>query len=261
LGTLASLTDTLGVTRTTTAVFSASAFDVVLSALQSLNNTKIVSNPTVVTLNNQEATIDVGEEDPIPQYTYNQQTGAYVVSGFEFKPIGIILKVTPQVNARGFIHLTLAPEVSQKNGSISFSGTDIPIIGTRKAVTNVSLKDGYTMGIGGLMSKNTNTSSTKVPLLGDLPGLGYLFKSDGTNATTTNLLIFITAKTLSPEGAPAEQVFNSADVREMEVKREDLPGYRDGTDPFLPLPKPVVAPPGSRAATTSTISSGAVHSH
>jgi type IV pilus assembly protein PilQ len=261
LGTLASLTDTLGVTRTTTAVFSASAFNVVLSALESLNNTKIVSNPTVVTLNNQEASIDVGEEYPIPQYTYNQQTGAYVVSGFEFHPIGVILKVTPQVNARGFIHLTLAPEVSQQNGSVAFSGTQIPIIGTRKALTNVSLRDGYTMGIGGLMSKNTNKSTTKVPLLGDIPGLGYLFKSDGATDASTDLLIFITAKTISPEGAPVEQIFNSADVRSMDVKREDLPGYRDGTDPFAPLPVPVVPPVTKPAATPSSASAGAVHAH
>ncbi len=261
LGNLASITDNLAVSRVTTAVFSAAQFNVVLSALQSLNSTKIVSNPTVVTLNNQEAIINVGEEDPIPQYTYNQQTGAYVVSGFDFKPIGVILKVTPQVNARGFIHLTLAPEVSQKNGSISFSGTDIPIIGTRKAVTNVSLKDGYTMGIGGLMSKNSNKSTTKVPLLGDIPVLGNLFKSEGTTALTTDLLIFITAKTLSAEGAPIEQVFNSDDVRAMEIKREDLPGYRDGTDPFVPLPKPVVPPVAATAPTTSKNSSGAVHSH
>jgi len=113
------------------------------------------------------------------------------------------------------------------------------------------------MGIGGLMSKNSNKSTTKVPLLGDLPGIGYLFKSDGTNETSTDLLIFITAKTISPEGAPAEQVFNSADVRAMDVKREDLPGYRDGTDPFQPLPKPAAKPPVAASAPGT----GAVHSH
>ena len=74
----------------------------VLSALQSKNGTKIVSNPTVVTLNNTEASINVGEEFPIPNYSYNDQRGSFEVSGFQYKPIGIILKVTPQVNARGF---------------------------------------------------------------------------------------------------------------------------------------------------------------
>jgi type II secretory pathway component GspD/PulD (secretin) len=158
------------------------------------------------------------------------------VSNFIYKDIGIILKVTPQVNARGFIKLTLAPEVSQNQGTTSFggaSGASIPIIGTRKAVTQVSLKDGYTMGIGGLISTNFNNGVNKVPLLGSLPVIGYLFKQDTRNNTVDNLVIFITAKTISAEGAPVEQVFNSKEVREFQLKRSDLPGYRDGTDPFI----------------------------
>ena len=256
---LNSLADTIDVSHASTAVFSAPQFNVVISALQSLNGTKIVSNPTIVTLNNKEATIGVGEEDPIPQYSYHAQTGAYVVSGFDFKPIGVILKVTPQVNSLGFIHLTVSPEVSQKTGAVNFSGTDIPIIGTRKAVTNVSLKDGYTMGIGGLLTKNANKSTTKVPLLGDIPFLGRLFKTDGKNETSSNLIIFITAKTLSPEGATVEQVFNSSDVRSMDIRRVDLPGYRDGTDPFNPLlpatpaMKPAAPPPQPPPAPLRTV--------
>ena len=120
------------------AVFSSDQFRLVLSALQQLNNAKIVSNPTIVTLNNTEASINVGQQYPIPSYTFNQQTGTFEVSGFIYKDIGIILKVTPQVNARGFIKLTLQPEVSQNQGTTSFggaSGASIPIIGTRKAVT------------------------------------------------------------------------------------------------------------------------------
>jgi len=225
------------------AVFSADQFKLVLSALQQLSNAKIVSNPTIVTLNNTEASINVGQQYPIPSYTFNQQTGTFEVSNFIYKDIGIILKVTPQVNARGFIKLTLAPEVSQNQGTTSFggaSGASIPIIGTRKAVTQVSLKDGYTMGIGGLISTNFNNGVNKVPLLGSLPVIGYLFKQDTRNNTVDNLVIFITAKTISAEGAPVEQVFNSKEVREFQLKRSDLPGYRDGTDPFIdetPQPK------------------------
>ena len=155
---------------------------------QQLNNAKIVSNPTIVTLNNTEASINVGQQYPIPSYTFNQQTGTFEVSGFIYKDIGIILKVTPQVNARGFIKLTLQPEVSQNQGTTSFggaSGASIPIIGTRKAVTQVSLKDGYTMGIGGLISTNFNTGINKVPLLGDIPLIGYLFKPKNTTTSST----------------------------------------------------------------------------
>jgi type IV pilus assembly protein PilQ len=224
------------------AVFSADQFKLVLSALQQLNSAKIVSNPTIVTLNNTEASINVGQQYPIPNYTFNQQTGTFEVSGFTYKDIGIILKVTPQVNARGFIKLTLAPEVSQNQGTTSFggaSGASIPIIGTRKAITQVSLKDGYTMGIGGLISSNFNNGTNRIPLLGQLPVIGYLFRQDSRNNTVDNLVIFITAKTISAEGAPVEQVFNSEEVRAFNLKRSDLPGYRDGTDPFIdPSAKP-----------------------
>ena len=250
LNLLQSLANGATTERTLSAVFSADQFKLVLSALQSLDNTKVVSNPTIVTLNNAEATINVGEEYPVPKYSYSEQKGTFEVSGFDFKPIGVILKVTPQVNARGFIKLTASPEVSQQNGSVAFggaSGTQIPIIATRKAVTQVSLKDGYTMGIGGLLTQSANKTQTKVPVLGSIPVLGRLFRSDGKNTTTTNLIIFITAKSISAEGAPTEQIFNSERVRQLDLRREDLPGYRDGSDPFIKDPPPD-AKAGKKAA-------------
>lgn len=216
------------------AVFSASDFQLVLSALQTLSTTKIISNPTIVTLNNTEAVINVGEEDPIPNYTYNQATGTFEVSGFAYKPIGIILKVTPQVNANGFIKLTLNPEVSVKNGFASFGNAQIPIISERKATTQVTLKDGYTMGIGGLLSVSATKGNSKVPVLGDIPLLGRLFRNDTKDSNKSNLIIFVTAKTVNPEGASVNEIFDSRRLREMELRREDLPGYRDNSDPFLP---------------------------
>jgi len=208
----------------------------VLSALQTQNSVKIVSNPTIVTLNNSEASINVGEENPIPNYAYNQERGSFEVQGFTWKQIGIILKVTPQVNARGDIKLTLAPEVSQRSGSTTFGGAggaSLPIVGTRKALTTVSLKDGYTMGIGGLLNASKTDGQNRVPVLGAVPILGRLFRSDTKNSDITNLIIFVTAKTLSAQGAPVEQVFESSRVRQLELRREDLPGYRDGSSPYI----------------------------
>jgi type II secretory pathway component GspD/PulD (secretin) len=230
---LGSLLLTDGTARTMNAVFSASDFSLVLSALQSMQKTKIVSNPTIVTLNNTQATINVGQERPIPSYTYNSERGVYEVSGFTYKPIGVILKVTPQVNARGFIKLSVEPEVSQSNRDASFGGAAIPIVESRKANTTVSLKDGFTMGIGGLMQTATSNGQNKVPVLGNIPLVGRLFRSDAKNMDSTNLIIFITAKTISAEGATVEQVFESSRVRELDMKREDLPGYRDGSNPFV----------------------------
>ncbi|MDD2764539.1 MAG: secretin N-terminal domain-containing protein [Opitutaceae bacterium] len=245
LNSLASLTNTGGTNRLASAVFSASDFNVVLSALKTLSQTKIVSNPTVVTLNNTEASINVGEEYPIPSYTYNQERGSFEVSGFTYKPIGIILKVTPQVNARGFIKLTIEPTVSQRAGAASFGGAggaQIPIIASRAAKTQVSMKDGFTMAIGGLMKTQTINGGTKVPVLGSIPLLGRLFSSSTKDRTASNLIIFITAKTINAEGAGIEEVFNSSQVRNLGLRRDELPGYRDKSDPFLPSEQPKPAP-------------------
>ena len=235
LQSLTGIANTSNTSRLATAVFSASDFNVIVSALKTQNNTKIVSNPTIVTLNNTEGLIKIGQEFPVPSYTYNSERGSFEVSGFTYKPIGIILKVTPQVNARGIIKLALEPEVSQQNGSTSFGGAggaSIPIIATRSAKTQVSLKDGYTMGIGGLITASQDHGGTQVPVLGSIPLLGRLFSSKNVNDTATNLLIFITAKTVSADGASPEEVFDPRAVQAAGMTREDLPGIRaaKGTD-------------------------------
>lgn len=139
------------------------------------------------------------------------------------------------MNAQGFIKLSIEPEVSSQNGFTSFGGAggaQIPIIATRKATTNVSLRDGYTMGIGGLIESNTIDGQTKVPVLSSIPGLGRLFRSDNKTEERRNLLIFITAKTVSAEGAPIGQIFDPRAVRAMGLTEDELPGFRDGSDPF-----------------------------
>jgi type IV pilus assembly protein PilQ len=222
--------------RVSSAVFNADQFNVVLSALSTLTDIKIVSNPTVVTLNNTESSINVGEEYPIPNYTYNQERGTFEVSGFQYRPIGIILKVTPQVNGQGFIRMSVEPEVSQRNGETTFGGAggaSIPIIATRKAKTQVSLKDGHTMGLGGLITSRTESGSNKVPVLGNIPVLGRAFRSNNHDKQSTNLLIFITAKTVSADGAAIGEVFDPRAVRSSGLRKDELPGYRDGSDPFV----------------------------
>jgi len=225
--------------RLTNAVLSADQFQLVISALQTTNNTKLVSNPTVVTLNNTEASINIGEEFPVPNYTYNQEHGNFEVSGFNYKPIGVLLKVTPQVNAAGFIKLTVAPEVTNRTNTVNFggaSGAVIPVIGVRKTTTQITLKDGYTLGIGGLVESSANKGQTKVPILGSIPGLGRLFRSDTQDKTVRNLIVFITARTIKPDGATVGEVFDPRTIREMKITKDELPGFRDGSDPFYQPP-------------------------
>jgi type IV pilus assembly protein PilQ len=237
VNSLTSLVNTGSTARVATAVFSASDFNVIISALKTQSNTKVMSNPTVVTLNNTEAILNIGQEFPVPKYNYNSERGTFEVAGFEYKPIGIILKVTPQVNARGVIKLSLEPEVSQQNGSTSFGGAggaSIPIIATRKVKTQVSLKDGFTMGIGGLITDSKDHGGNKVPILGDIPLLGRLFSSKNVNDSSTNLLIFITAKTVSADGGSPEEVFDPRAIMATGMTRDELPGFRapKGTEVF-----------------------------
>ncbi|MFT3784052.1 MAG: secretin N-terminal domain-containing protein [Nibricoccus sp.] len=229
---------TLG--KLTSAVFSADQFDLIISALQTQNNTKLVSNPTVVTLNNSEATINMGDEIPIPNFTYNQEQGVFQISGFTYKPVGIILKVTPQVNNAGFIKLSVEPEVSSTDPTKDkqFGSAQLPVITTRKAKTQVTMKDGYTLGIGGMIQKTDSKGQSKVPVLGDVPGLGRLFRSDTKNLQATNLVIFLTAKTIKPDGGDTSEVFDPRITRQMEIQKSDLPGYRDGSDPYFTPPPP-----------------------
>ncbi|MGC4070998.1 MAG: secretin N-terminal domain-containing protein [Nibricoccus sp.] len=231
---------TNNVGRIATSVFSAQQFQLTLSALQAGGGSKLVSNPTVVTLNNTEASINVGQEYPIPNYTYNQERGAFEVSGFTYKPIGVILKVTPQVNAAGFIKLTVEPEVSSRDESkdVQFGDAKIPVVAVRKTKTQVTLKDGFTLGIGGLLDSTTTNSQTKVPLLGDIPGLGRLFRSDSNSKRQQNMLVFITARTVKPDGGTVGEIFDPRMVREMKLTQDELPGFRDGSDPFAQPPAP-----------------------
>ncbi len=224
------------------AVLSSPQFNVALRALQTTSDSRIVSNPTIVTLNNTAAEINVGEEYPIPNYQYNQERGSFEVSGFEYKPIGVLLKVTPQVNAQGFIRLSLEPEISSRSPDpVTFggaSGAEIPIIRTRKTKTQVSMKDGHTLAIGGLLDSAVGKSNTKVPILGDIPVLGRAFRSKGDDNSRRNLLIFITSKVVSAENAQTQDIFSVEQVQGAGMRESDLPGRRSSANPFLPEPMP-----------------------
>ena len=214
--------------RMDSAVFSADAFNVILSALSTFSDAELISNPTVVTLNNTPATINIGEEFPIPQYQYNDERGTFEVSNFEFKPIGIILKVTPHVNSGGFIKLHIAAEVSSRAGTVNFGGAaaaEIPIIATRKTESTITIKDGFTLAVGGLVENFKQKSNTKVPLLGGIPGIGQLFKSKSHTTDARNLIIFITARTLNPDGSTYKDIFSPRTLYSMGIKSSEVPGY------------------------------------
>ncbi len=211
--------------RLDTALFSADEFSILLSALETKNDIELVSNPTVVALNNTTAKIAIGERYPLPQYAFNAQTGERQLTGFEYIDIGINLDVVPSVNDAGFINLDIIPEVSAIGELVDIEGTEIPRINSRRTEANVTLKDGHTLAIGGLSSEDTTNNSTKVPLLGDIPLVGKLFRGKSDTTTTRNLIIFITAKTLDPDGSDYRDVVDPRVFNEMNLTPSDLPGY------------------------------------
>ena len=217
--------------RVDTAVFNADQFRVVLSALETMNDSKLVTNPTVVVMNKREANFEVGQDYPIRDLTFNQETGTYEAGGVEEKFIGINLKVTPEVLG-GNIHLAVDPTVSALDGVVESFGAIDPIISRRSVQTEVVIKDGFTLALGGLMDEQTTDSGTKVPILGSLPGVGRLFRSDSDQTGKRNLIVFITAKTLNPEGTDYNDIIDPRMIESMGVVDSDVPGYyfREGEE-------------------------------
>ena len=175
----------------------------VLEIFKRRANTKILSNPRITTLNNQEAVISVTETLNIPKYEVDSDTGRLVISGYSEKKVGITLTVTPQVNEEDQIVVELSPEVSSLIGWDEFStgaGTiPAPRISTREATTQVMVKDGETIVIGGLIKEEISDTVRKVPILGDIPLLKYLFSKTTKEVDTTDLMIFVTVRLLNSE--------------------------------------------------------------
>jgi len=187
---LQSLTNTDSTARTLSTVFSADEFKLVLSALQS-QNMKLVSNPTVVTLNNSQATILIGQKYPIatPNITAGGAGGASntITYSITEKDIGIKLEVLPQVNARGFIKLTVKPTVSSISApSPSHKAPSIrsfPLVRPAPRFPSRTV----TPWDRGLIQATDSKGETKVPILGSIPGIGRLFRSDTKNSESSNL--------------------------------------------------------------------------
>lgn len=156
-------------------------------------NAKVLSNPKLLVLNNQEATIDIIEEVPYLESKTTSASSGDVSGTTAFKQVGIKLKVKPQINRDGSIVLSVSPEQSYRTGETI--GTDnTPVINTSKTTTTLMLRSGETAAIGGLIRESEDSTINKVPLLGDIPVLGYLFKGYTKNKTRYELTIFITAK-------------------------------------------------------------------
>jgi general secretion pathway protein D len=177
-------------------------YQATIRAIATAGKSKILSRPSVVARNNQPATITVGQSVPlITNVRYDTLGNA--INSVSYTPVGIILRVTPFITGDGMVEMILSPETSQlepdrtqwvpiATGPSGGSAISAPLINQRSADTVVLTPDGQTVIIGGLMATSKGHTENKIPLLGDIPWLGLLFRHTIDTEIKTELLIFLT---------------------------------------------------------------------
>lgn len=165
-------------------------FGAVLNAIQRDTDSNVLSTPSVLTLDNQTARLQVGQEIPI---TTGEQIGDDFQNAFrtiDRQEVGVILEVTPQINDGDVVTLEITQEISSVEGPITSSSTDL-ITNKREIVTTALVDDGDILVIGGLIDDSLDIRNEKVPFLGDVPGLGALFRTTSRERNRQNLMVFI----------------------------------------------------------------------
>lgn len=150
---------------------------------------KLLANPRILVLDNEEATFDIVTEHPYVERTI---TAGSTTETVKFKLVGVKLVVTPHVAGDNMLRLKIAPEFGVVVGQVQIESSNIPIVNTRSVNTVALVRDGQAVVLGGLRKKETRLQVNKVPLLGDIPVLGHLFRFEGETTAITELVIFIT---------------------------------------------------------------------
>jgi type IV pilus assembly protein PilQ len=195
----------------------------VLEILNARADTRIISKPTITTLNNKEAKVHVGEDYYIPQYTMNDQTGRWEVTGYDKQSIGVVLEVIPSINDAGDIVVDLKPEVSAFLGNQDMGGgISLPVFSKRNAQTHIMIKNNQTIAMGGLMKETARQYENKVPILGDIPLIGNLFKKTEDGVTTTELLIFLTVRIIG-EDEDDRVIMEETEAKTIGTKKAEKP--------------------------------------
>jgi len=225
--------------------------EVTLSALAKAGKTEILSRPSILARNNQQATITIGQQVPlITGVTYDSFGNQR--NAINYQNVGIILQVTPFITSDGMVEMIVAPEISSvSESSVTFAtgtGTNdpagapsAPIINIRSADTVVVVPDGQTVVIGGLMQNQKVKAEEKVPILGDIPLLGWLFKHKKTEDEKKELLIFMTPHIVNRPtelAARTESERNQAEISGEAFTEEQLNRYFDK----LPSAEPKFGP-------------------
>ncbi|MBU3593319.1 type II secretion system secretin GspD [Polynucleobacter sp. 71A-WALBACH] len=226
-----------------------------LTALATTQGTNILSTPNLITLDNEEARIVVGQNVPIITGSYAQTGSTSTVTPFQTytrQDVGLTLRVRPQVSDNGVVKMQIYQEVSSIYNQSFASGI---ILNKRNIESNVLVDDGQIIVLGGLIEDKYNDGSSGIPFLKDIPWIGALFRSDSKTRTKTNLLVFIRPYILRDKDQTADittnrlnlvqQTENQFKQAPMLLPKEDLTKMSDLEPPLIPPGKPVAPVPSN----------------
>ncbi|MBN2452973.1 MAG: hypothetical protein JXB40_01755 [Candidatus Omnitrophica bacterium] len=172
----------------------------IVQALKTVGDVNVLSSPRITAINNQEAKMMVGKSQPYATNTISQTTGSSVTgTNLTFMDIGVKLYVTPTINKDGFISMKIRPEVSSSSTNYTYGtpATEVPIVETASAETSVTVKDGVTIIIGGLIVDERTKTVNKIPFFGSLPYVGGLFSNTDDKVEKRELVVFLTPHIIS----------------------------------------------------------------
>ncbi len=231
-------------------------FGAILNAVSQDNQSNLLSTPSVVTLDNQEAKLLVGQEVPV---TTGEKLGGNFDNAFRTvsrQNVGIQLEVKPQIGEGGSIKLFLRQEVSSIAGAVSNNSADL-ILNKREIQTTMTVDDGQIMAIGGLLDDNERRTVEKTPFLGDIPVLGELFKSRSRTRGKTNLMVFIRPtimRTAEDARRLAEQRYGYIRNQQLKERPDREPTIDELLRDYMGIQPPI------SDSTTSDSTSGAAQS-
>jgi general secretion pathway protein D len=174
----------------------------VIDAYKHDKDVHILSTPQILTTDNQEAKIYIGKNVPFQTRQETTSTTNIDYSSYEYKDVGTTLKITPRINQQRLVRLDISQEVTKLESNVDFRPTTLK----RTIDTSVIVQNGQTVVIGGLIDESTALTEKKVPVLGDIPLLGWLFKTRGRGNEKTNLFVFITPRVIRHPGE-ADEVY------------------------------------------------------
>jgi len=233
LGNLTPLAQLLGGANGLIAGIVQSGWGAVVQAVSTDTNSNILATPHLTTLDNEEAFFIVGQEVPIITGTSTGSNNSNPFQTVERQEVGIKLKVTPQINEGDAVQLTIEQEVSSVSGATS---VDISI-NKREIKTTVIVDDGGTIVLGGLIDEDVQESVSKVPILGDIPILGHLFKTTTTSKRKRNLMVFL-RPTIVRDGATMNEIshrkYNYIRAQQLDRQADGIPLMPSEDGPSLP---------------------------